>query len=236
MKRHLLWSIVSTLTITITCAAAQSDRLPLKDLTQSENVGQTIPFDDEYKPNPTGEQRSFVAVELKPLRDHQVVIFVDRSLSMSTRDCPQVPGTHVKVSKMGKSYLAPRAFSSRWDWCEYQVRQMAEQARSALPDGFTVVLFGSSYHLHKNMTAEGLHNIFRTRDPSGGTVLGHPLERVFQDYFHQRILSPETNKPLLIGIITDGTPTDHSRVLKTIVEATKRMHDAREITIVFSNR
>ena len=47
------------------------------------------------------------------------------------------------------------------------------------------------------------------------------------------MLSPETSKPLLIGIITDGTPTDHSRVLKTIVEATKQMHNAKEITIVF---
>ena len=174
-----------------------------------------------------------MAVELQPLRTHQVVILVDRSLSMSTCDCPQVPGAHVKVKKMGKSYLAPQLCSSRWDWCSYQVTQMAEQAKSVLPDGFTVVLFGSSFHIYTDMTADGLQNIFRNREPFGGTVLGPPLKHIFQRYFNQRTLAPETSKPLLIGIITDGTPTDHSRLLKTIAEASKQMRNAKEITIVF---
>ncbi len=231
MQKHLFWSIIPSLVITVSSATAQTDNLPLKDSTEPGTLGQTVPFDDNFKPKGTGEQRPFVAVGLQPLRDHQVVIFVDRSLSMSTRDCPQVPGAHVKVSS--KSHLTPQLYSSRWDWCSYQVTQMAKQARSALPDGFTVVLFGSSFHIHKNMTAEGLEDIFHTKAPFGGTVLGHPLKRIFQDYFNQRTLTPETSKPLLIGIITDGTPTDHSKVLKTVVKATKQMRNAKEITIVF---
>ena len=183
MKKYLTWTIISYLLTSAFHALAQNNNYPSYASTQRENLGQIIPFDNRVRINSTEDQRPFVAVGLQPLRSHQVVIFVDRSLSMSTRDCPEVPGTHVKITKLGKSYSAPQAFSSRWDWCEYQVKQMAEQARSALPDGFTVVLFGSSYHIHKNMTAEGLQNIFRTRDPFGGTVLGHPLERVFSRLF-----------------------------------------------------
>lgn len=180
-----------------------------------------------------GEIKPFVAVELQPLRNHQVVIFIDRSLSMSTCDCPAVPGAHSKLKTTGKSGSSPQWCSSRWDWCSDQVTKMAEQAKSALPDGFTVVIFGSSFHIHKNMTTAQLQYEFHSRAPFGGTALGPPLKRIFQDYFLDRTFSPGVCKPLLIGIITDGVPHDHSRVLKTIAQATQQMHNANEITVVF---
>jgi hypothetical protein len=178
------------------------------------------------------------AVELNRLGAHDIVILVDRSGSMNTCDCPKVTNGGLKASKL-RLLLTPGLLiggstrSSRWDWCADQALEMSTQARSALPNGFTVILFGSHSSIHQNMSTETLPQLFRSTIPMGPTYLGPALANVCKKYFKQRDESKSISKPLLIGVITDGVPLDPERVTKSIVDATHKMSYPQEITVIF---
>jgi hypothetical protein len=173
-------------------------------------------------------------MQLRRLSAHDIVLVIDKSSSMATPDCP--------AKRMGGPKLL--AFSSlllgmgdvaatRWNWCLDQTARMAEQTASALTDGFTVILFDSHFGIFPHVTANGLARIFSQNGPSGRTYLERPLVSTFDDYFRRKGISNGNVKPLLIGVITDGCPTNPHAVREAVVRATRSMRDPNEITIVF---
>ena len=160
---------------------------------------------------------------------------------MNTCDCPKVEGASAE-SKVMQLLLAPRLFaygsnpltkSSRWDWCVAQTVQMAQQAQSALPNGFTVIPFSDGHKIYRNMTTETLAEVYKANKPFGGTYLAPVLQHIADDYFKRRYVPGNRCKPLLIGIVTDGVPLDPDRVIRKIIDITHQIRDANEITIVF---
>jgi len=140
------------------------------------------------------------------LIDHDLVLIVDHSESMDTPDCP------------GKV--------SRWDWCCQQTTELAQAAAEAA-NSITVVLFNDNYRVFDNIHPDEISAIFNEYHPSGGTVLGRPLQKELDQYFRTRL------KPITIVIITDGEPEDRTSMARLVKETSDRLQYWGEITITF---
>lgn len=176
---------------------------------------------------PTGIQ----AADLSRLSNHDVVIMIDKSLSMAKLDCfPVCLDPHVDSSKFTDRH---NLSLSRWQWCHEQTLDLTEKTKGSLPIGMTVVLFSSNSEVYSNVDAKAVEKIFSDNTPKGGTNIMGALENQLTQYFERRNgLGPHT-KPLLIAIITDGCPDNPSRLREVIIDATKKMITPAEISISF---
>ncbi|PWT98081.1 MAG: hypothetical protein C5B53_07185 [Candidatus Melainabacteria bacterium] len=138
--------------------------------------------------------------------NHDLVMIIDRSGSMTARDCP------------GRL--------SRWDWCCSQARDLADAAAQAAST-ITTVFFNHEYYRFDRVRPQDIPVLFSQYQPSGGTILGQPLSEQFDDYFRVRA------KPLIIAIVTDGMPNDPFAVAEALDEATCRLRYAGEVTVTF---
>jgi uncharacterized protein YegL len=155
------------------------------------------------------------AVKLKSnvveqMRDHDVVMILDMSGSMQTRDCQGL---------------------SRWDWVGSQSNELAMAAQQAASD-LTVMLFSSGYQVMEHASPALIPMIFQRVRPNGGTMLAPPLDDALTRYFNARQSNPNT-KPLIIAIITDGLPSDYGMVRQRIVDAANATRRDGEISITF---
>jgi hypothetical protein len=170
-------------------------------------------------------------VQLHRLSTHDIVLVIDKSSSMATPDCPTGES---KLSGLSALILGIGDIAAtRWNWCLEQTARMARQTAGVLTNGFTVVLFDSHFAVFPHVTVNDLARIFKENCPSGHTLLEKPLTSTFQDYFRRKLISRGNVKPLLIGIITDGCPTNPNAVREAVVDVTHEMKDPNEITIVF---
>jgi len=179
------------------------------------------------------QPNSLTQVQLQRLAAHDIVLLIDKSGSMATPDCPLAENiglkTYLPSLLLGSSPFA----NTRWQWCRQQIAQMSELTREALPAGFSVLLFDSSYYLFPHVSEETLPRIFENNGPGGSTNLTLPLATVFNDYFKRQNLSRVKIKPLLVGIITDGCPDEPRAVHKLLVNLTHSLQNSKEITIIF---
>jgi hypothetical protein len=176
--------------------------------------------------------RSLTQVELKKLADHEVVLLIDRSGSMSSMDCP-TGNTGRSLGMLPSLLGVPLMSTSRWNWCLQQTSDMARQTQGIYDRGITMVLFSSGYITIPNVTMDRLPQIFSQNSPAGGTNLADPLAIQIGEYFRRREMSRGNVKPLIIGIITDGCPNNRQAVVNAIVEGTHLMHKPQEVTIIF---
>ena len=188
---------------------------------------------DRLESENAASPRALTQVDLKKLADHEVVLLVDRSGSMSTMDCPTGNSPAGKLSLIPALLGIPLLSSSRWNWCLQQTAEMSRQTESIYNRGITVVLFSTGYRSFQNVTLDRLPQIFGQNYPMGSTNLAEPLAVEIGEYFRRRALSRENVKPLIIGIITDGCPTNRGAVVEAIVGATQLMHDPQEVTVIF---
>ncbi len=140
------------------------------------------------------------------LVNHDLVIIVDRSGSMGTRDCPDG--------------------MTRWQWCCAQSSQLTQAAASAAST-VTLVFFNQRYDVFDKVNAQDIPNYFADYAPAGDTLLAAPLGQVLDRYFQSRA------KPLIIIVITDGMPQDVPAVASRIKSASQKLHYAGEVTITF---
>jgi len=153
------------------------------------------------------------AESIKNIADRDVVVIIDKSGSMSTRDCPNG--------------------LSRWEWCAEQMRMLTGETESCFPQGITVVVFSDDFTVYKNTTINQVAEIFDINQPEGGTNTELALEDQLNDYFSRRSLLRTKPRPLLIAIVTDGEPNRPARVAETILDAEERMDYPEEISISF---
>ena len=147
---------------------------------------------------------------LRSLKDvfenHDLVMIIDRSGSMSTKDCPQS--------------------MTRWDWCCNQATDLAAAAAQA-SSAITTVFFNHEYYVFDHVRPQDIPALFTQYKPVGGTRLGQPLAEQLDGYFHVRA------KPLIIAIVTDGMPNDPSIVADVIDQASNQLRYVGEVTITF---
>lgn len=160
---------------------------------------------------------ALTASELNALADYNVVLIIDRSLSMG----------RLASSKS----IAKADQTSRWEWCRRQTIDLTGQTVDALPDGVNVVLFSSSFTEYNDVRPHVLDSLFSENKPRGKTELAGALKAQLDQHFANR--ASGNTKPLLVAVITDGCPDSPDRLRETIVDATHRMRAPDEIAITF---
>ncbi len=140
------------------------------------------------------------------LANHDLTIIIDRSGSMTVKDCPEG--------------------LSRWQWCSRQASQLAEAASQAASK-ITLMLFNEDLQIFDNLNPKAIPAIFANYKPSGGTTLGNPLVAQLDRYFATR------GRPLIVVVITDGIPQDTMDLPAIIRDASDSLHYVGEVTISF---
>lgn len=150
---------------------------------------------------------------LRLLSNYDIELIVDESMSMRRMDCP--------------------GGLSRWNWCGMQAGQMAKQLAPYVRKGLTISTFAGGYDVYKNATADDVVHLFQTPMFSFGTRMSLPLNDRLNEYLSR---GASNSKPLLIAVITDGVPAPKREpmlVVDSLINATRRLRDPREVTIVF---
>ena len=140
------------------------------------------------------------------LANHDLAIIIDRSGSMSTKDCP--------------------GGLSRWQWCSKQASQLAQAAVQA-SSAITVMFFNNELQIFDNVSPKNLPTLFTNYSPAGGTILAAPLTAQLDRYFAKR------TKPLIMVVISDGIPQDRLVLAPMISDASDSLHYIGEVTISF---
>jgi len=138
----------------------------------------------------------------------EIVVVIDKSGSMSERDCPQG--------------------LSRWDWCREQTRDFGRIAADILNKPMAVAVFSDEVVRYDNVKTDAITAIFYENKPDGGTNTGEALEEQFAHHFHYG-----AGRKLLMVVITDGAPNFPPAVENAIIDATLHMRHPDEITVTF---
>jgi hypothetical protein len=151
---------------------------------------------------------------IRPLADYDVELIIDQSMSMRKRDCP--------------------GGLSRWQWCGMQTRDLAAALAHVAPRGVTLTTFAYNYDTLKAATPLDVEQRFLSNNFGLGTRMSAPLKNRLKDYLDHK--TPKS-RPLLIAVITDGVPQPQPvqplLVADTLVSASKRIKDPRDVTVVF---
>jgi hypothetical protein len=178
--------------------------LPIATARKSE---EKWPVVSVTEPNKTVQQQM-----MKLLACYDVILFIDRSGSMNTTDCPQN--------------------LSRWQWCQQQATGLVQSMKPYIKGGITIVTFNGGFDTYDRVNLDTISAVFENVQPRGSTDLVDPLKFEFDKYFG----APQT-KPLLIAVITDGLPTrpssDPALLRDTLIDCTNRMKDPREVIVTF---
>ncbi len=204
-------------------------RTDTNQLAGSAQVNQLNPSASAGGP---GSPRSLTQVDIQRLANHEVVLLIDRSASMAAMDCPTSNLGH-SIGMIPSILGIPLLSTSRWQWCLHQTSEMSKETQNIFNRGITVVLFSSGFITFPNVTMDQVQQIFQQNYPAGGTDLAPPLATQIGEYFKRREYARGNVKPLMIGIITDGCPSNKQAVRQAIVDATHLMKNPQEVTIIF---
>ena len=149
----------------------------------------------------------------KHLQDRDYTLIIDRSGSMALRDLPG-----------GKS---------RWAEARESTFAVASKCAEFDPDGITVYLFNSRPKRFDNTTPEKVLQLFDEYEPVGGTNLSGVLDDALGNYFQRKAAGQAKAQGEIFVVVTDGEPDDQRSVMKTIIDATRKLAHDKEIGISF---
>lgn len=147
------------------------------------------------------------------LENRDYTLIIDKSGSMATPD-----------QKNGKS---------RWVTAQESTFALASKCEQLDPDGITIYLFSGRFKRYENVTASKVTQIFQENDPSGSTDLASVLKHATDNYFERKAAKQTKLNGETILVVTDGEPDDRKAVMKTIIEASRRMDRDEELAISF---
>jgi uncharacterized protein with von Willebrand factor type A (vWA) domain len=142
-------------------------------------------------------------------RDYTLII--DRSGSMAIKDQP--------------------GGRSRWATARESAHALAARCEELDPDGITLYVFGSKFRRYDNVTADRIGQVFLENEPAGGTDLAGVLAHAFGSYFDRKRAGDAKEEGETIVVVTDGEPDDQKAVMKTIVDATRRLDRDEELGV-----
>jgi uncharacterized protein with von Willebrand factor type A (vWA) domain len=145
------------------------------------------------------------------LQDRDYTLIIDKSGSMSA---PDQPGGH-----------------SRWDAAAESTLALARKCEQFDQDGITVYLFSSRFRRYDGVTSSRVAQIFQENDPAGSTNLAGVLQDATERYFANKAAGKTKAGGETILVITDGEPDDRKGVMRTIIEASRRMDVDEELAI-----
>ena len=145
------------------------------------------------------------------MEDKDYTLIIDKSGSMST---PDQPGGR-----------------SRWDAAQESTLALARKCEQFDSDGITVYLFSSRFRRYDNVTSSTVAQIFQENDPAGTTNLAAVLQDATNRYFERKAAGQTKAGGEIILVITDGEPDDRKAVMRSIIEASRRMDRDEELGI-----
>lgn len=160
-----------------------------------------------------GQTNEKSQVKIRLLSGYDIELIVDSSLSMRKTDCPNG--------------------LSRWSWCGIQAEELGKKLTPYVPKGLTITAFASNFNVYRNSTPANIADLFNHPNFRGGTRLAEPLDHRLNEFFERQKAG---SKPLLIAVITDGVPhpqEEPDMVIDALINASNRMKNNREITVVF---
>lgn len=156
---------------------------------------------------PVATQKKVVDENSNALIKHEIVLLVDSSASMNTKDCPD-----------GKS---------RWQWCRDQAGNLLKE--NILAGKTSIGLFSSNFSSHAHCNLSDLPRVFENNSASGETNLAPPLKDALTSLSSQLY----AGRPALIAIITDGRPTDVDKVRKLLIDTANSLKNPTLLNITF---
>lgn len=147
------------------------------------------------------------------LKDRDYVLILDKSGSMSERDCPG-----------GKT---------RWETAQESTMALANKTQAYDPDGITVVPFASTFKIYESTTPAKVADVFKENEPIGGTILGPVLNAVFQSYLDRKKSGNAKKNGEICLVITDGCPSDEPQVVNEIIKFAGKLDSDEEYGISF---
>lgn len=152
-------------------------------------------------------------MDASKLANRDYYVLIDKSGSMSTRDCPG-----------GKT---------RWSYAEESTEALARKCNEFDPDGITVVPFSSAYRVYENTTPEKVADVFKENEPIGSTNLTDALQWTFDNHLKQKTNGTLKANGSMVVVITDGQPDDENGVARSIVNFTKQIPSRDEFGLSF---
>ena len=147
------------------------------------------------------------------LQNRDYTIIIDKSGSMYTKD------------QMGGK--------SRWALMQESTIALANKCEELDPDGITVYLFSGRFKRYDNVTAAKVVQIFQENEPSGTTDLAAVLQDALNSFFQRKASGNTKQNGETILVVTDGEPDDRKEVMKTIIEASRKLDRDEELAISF---
>ncbi len=128
------------------------------------------------------------------LANSQLILLVDCSASMRTKDCP--------------------GGISRWQWCQRNTKTLYERCFRDAANDARIITFDSRYQTHQDGLYGKLDKIFSNDLPDGETFMAPPLIEAF------RLVKDSLSKdrPAIVAVLTDGRPSDFKEVKTAIIE------------------
>lgn len=199
----------------------------LKDSGLEAGTGLFDAFKLNGTANNTALQGGLTQAQIQRLSEHDVVLLIDRSTSMSIADCPP-PGAPI----VNWNFQAPQNGMTRWNWCRLQTMQLAQTTSGIYRNGFTVVLYDRDYKIFQHVRINQVPMLFRQNAPSpvAGTNVEQAVDVILRDYFTRKN-SGQPVKPLALSLITDGSPRRIDNLRSIIARATRSLQSPDEISI-----
>ncbi|HSF76216.1 MAG TPA: VWA domain-containing protein [Microcoleus sp.] len=147
------------------------------------------------------------------LQNRDYTIIIDKSGSMYTKD------------QMGGK--------SRWALMQESTIALANKCEELDPDGITVYVFSGRFKRYENVTSAKVVQIFQENEPSGTTNLADVLQDALNSYFQRKASGNTKQNGETILVVTDGEPDDRKEVMKTIIEASRKLDRDEELAISF---
>jgi uncharacterized protein YegL len=154
-------------------------------------------------------EKSQPSADAQKLADHEIVLLIDSSASMLTKDCP--------------------GGSSRWDWCKSQATDLFNEGKELFKNKVSVTTFNSQMRSFANCKIDSLEQVFAQTLPEGETIMAPAIDDAMSTLRSQIY----AGRPAVISVITDGRPTDVEPLKKKITQIANDLRDPSLLTIAF---
>lgn len=148
-----------------------------------------------------------IPAEVKLLNERNLILIVDKSGSMGTKD-PECEGF------------------SRFDWCKRAVSGLA-QTPGLSDQKLTLIFFNDDLDVLKRCDAAVVERMFSIISPDGRTNLGLALNRAFTE------ARAFPDRPSVIAVLHDGVVNQSKELESILVQASETVSDPKKLSIVF---
>lgn len=115
---------------------------------------------------------------------------------------------------------------TRWQELQETCFGLASEVNKIDSDGIDVIVFGGTVETFTNVTPQKIASVFSSRSPRGGTPLHLALDVVVKR-------QKTTGKNTVAFVFTDGEPDDQMKVMRLIVDASKKLDRDEQLTFLF---